>query len=68
MPRARSVTTFGTARGTLRKGKNVILLKVCQNEQTDAWAQNWQFQLRICDPVGTAILAADRSAAVEAGK
>ena len=52
-----------TARGTLRKGKNVILLKVCQNEQTDAWAQNWQFQLRICDHVGTAVLAADRSAA-----
>jgi hypothetical protein len=56
------------AEGTLKPGRNVILLKVCQNEQTEMWAQNWQFQLRVCDAVGTAILAADRSAAVEAGR
>ena len=49
------------ARGSLIKGKNTILLKICQNEQTEAWAQNWQFQLRVCDAVGTAILSQDRA-------
>lgn len=45
---------------TLQPGKNTILLKVCENEQTQSWAQDWDFQLRICDPAGTAILSADR--------
>lgn len=49
------------APGSLLKGKNTILLKICQNEQTEAWAQNWQFQLRVCDAVGTAILSQDRA-------
>jgi hypothetical protein len=49
------------ARGTLKKGKNTILLKICQNEQTEAWAQKWQFQLRVCDEIGTAILSQDRA-------
>jgi hypothetical protein len=44
-----------TARATLRPGRNLILLKVCQNEQTDTWAQDWKFQLRVCDAAGTAI-------------
>jgi hypothetical protein len=43
------------AQGTLKKGTNKILIKVAQNEQTDTWAQNWQFQFRICDSVGTPI-------------
>lgn len=47
---------------TLEAGKNVILLKICQNEQTEEWAQRWQFQLRLCDAAGTAILASDRPA------
>ena len=37
------------------KGRNTILLKVCQNEQADAWAQVWDFQLRVCDAVGGAV-------------
>jgi len=45
----------------LRPGKNEILLKICQNEQTEAWAQDWKFQLRVCDAVGTAILAKNRA-------
>src|SRR5262245_6612877 len=49
-------------RGTLRRGKNMILIKVCQNEQTEDWAQRWQFQFRVCDTSGTAILSADRAA------
>lgn len=47
---------------TLEEGRNVLLLKVCQNEQTEEWAQRWQFQLRLCDSAGTAILASDRPA------
>ncbi|MCY2966027.1 MAG: hypothetical protein NT069_20755 [Planctomycetota bacterium] len=34
---------------------------MCQNEQTDSWAQRWQIQLRVCDPTGTAVLSADRA-------
>lgn len=44
----------------LKKGTNQILIKVAQNEQEESWAQRWQFQLRICDQYGTAILATDR--------
>ena len=51
------------AKGTLQKDKNAILVKICQNEQTEDWAQAWQFQLRVCDAIGTAILSEDRVAA-----
>lgn len=43
----------------LKAGSNRILLKICQNEQTEDWAQRWQFQVRVCDPTGTAVLATD---------
>jgi hypothetical protein len=36
----------------LHKGPNTIMLKVCQNEQTESWAQDWEFQLRITDELG----------------
>ena len=39
----------------LLKGKNEILVKVCQNEQVEPWAQAWAFQLRICDTVGCGV-------------
>jgi hypothetical protein len=39
----------------LQKGTNRILLKVCQNEQKEDHAQEWMFQLRVCDPTGTAV-------------
>jgi hypothetical protein len=45
---------------TLKAGKNRILLKICQNEQTEPWAQRWQFQLRVSDDIGGAILSQDR--------
>lgn len=41
----------------LKKGANTILVKCCQNEQTEQWTVEWQFQLRICDATGTALLA-----------
>jgi len=39
----------------LRAGTNQILIKVCQNEQKEAWAQRYVFQARLCDPTGKAI-------------
>ncbi|MGB1926724.1 MAG: hypothetical protein ACPHL6_09340, partial [Rubripirellula sp.] len=36
----------------LKKGKNTVLLKICQNEQEESWAQRWEFQFRITDPTG----------------
>jgi len=47
--------------GVLQPGRNVILIKVCQNEQTQSWARVWSFQLRVCDAAGTAILSTDRN-------
>jgi hypothetical protein len=38
--------------GRLEKGENVILIKLCQNEQKDDWAQSWSFQVRACDLTG----------------
>ena len=49
---------------TLRAGSNTILLKICQNEQDQSWAQRYQFQVRTCDVSGIAVLSADRSAAL----
>jgi hypothetical protein len=48
------------SRGELQAGSNTILLKVCQNEQTENWAQDWGFQLRVCDSAGAAVLSAER--------
>lgn len=39
----------------LKAGKNLILLKVCQNEQTEQWAQDWFFQVRLSDSTGLAV-------------
>ena len=36
-----------------RAGTNTVLVKCCQNEQTESWAADWKFQLRICDHLGT---------------
>lgn len=47
--------------GALQTGVNQILLKVCQNEQTEDWAQDWTFQFRICDPSGKAIHPVDHN-------
>lgn len=41
----------------LKAGKNVILVKCCQNEQKETWTVEWEFQLRVCDATGTAIVA-----------
>ena len=47
---------------TLNAGRNMILLKVCQNEEVESWTVEWQFQIRVCDAVGSAILTTSRPA------
>ncbi len=42
----------------LKKGTNTVLVKACQNEQKEEWTVEWEFQLRVCDAAGTAILSA----------
>lgn len=42
-------------RARLKPGANTILVKCCQNEQTEQWTVEWEFQLRVCDAAGTAI-------------
>lgn len=49
----------------LKEGENVILIKVCQNEQREPWAQDWQFQVRVCDETGKAIKPAKEEEAEE---
>jgi hypothetical protein len=44
-----------TGKGMLKAGRNELLLKVCQNEQTESWAQDWAFQVRLCDATGVAV-------------
>ncbi len=46
----------GTA--TLKEGINQIVIKVCQNEQTEPWAGEWMFQVRVCDKTGKTVLPA----------
>lgn len=46
----------------LKKGANTVLVKCCQNEQKEDWTVEWEFQLRVCDPAGTAILSAANQA------
>jgi hypothetical protein len=40
---------------SLVAGRNTVLVKICQNEQTESWAQDWKFQLRFTDASGEAI-------------
>lgn len=39
-------------KGVLKTGENVVVLKVCQNNQSESWAQDWFFQMRVCDATG----------------
>jgi hypothetical protein len=43
---------YHTGKGVLKAGENRVLVKVGQNNQTDSWAQAWQFQARVCDATG----------------
>lgn len=41
----------------LKPGRNVILVKCCQNEQKEDWTKEWEFQLRLTDEQGTPIVS-----------
>lgn len=45
---------------SLKPGPNTVLLKICQNEQTEDWAQKWEYQLRVCDTAGAAVAPAGK--------
>ena len=49
----------------LQPGRNTILVKVCQNELVKDWTEEWEFQLRVTDALGTPIVSTSppRSAA-----
>lgn len=47
----------------LNQGENVILVKVCQNEQTQEWAKFWAFHLRVCDSLGGGVIRRESDAA-----
>ncbi len=42
-------------RAVFRPGRNLILVKVCQNELTQDWARSWDFHLRIVDLAGAPV-------------
>jgi len=54
-----------TCRATLRPGRNVLLVKVCQNAQPQPWANVWGVQLRVCDPSGGGVPSTGSGAAKE---
>ena len=49
----------------LKAGRNRILLKVCQNEQTQDWAQRYEFRLRVCDAAGSGIVSSEANTVSE---
>lgn len=42
---------------TLKSGKNVLLIKCCQNEQKEDWTKEWEFQVRLTDAQGTPLVS-----------
>jgi len=46
---------YHVGKGQLAAGPNVLVVKVCQNNQKEMWAQSWQFQARVCDAAGAPI-------------
>lgn len=50
----------------LQPGRNVILVKVCQNEEVKEWTEEWEFQLRVTDSLGTPIVSTRNSNPAEA--
>lgn len=47
---------------SLKSGPNTVMLKICQNEQEQSWAQDYKFQIRVCDSTGSAVLPAAQTA------
>jgi hypothetical protein len=55
-------------RARLKAGKNVFLMKVAQDKPPSYIPQLWQFQLRVCDATGAAVLSTTRPARPAAEK
>jgi hypothetical protein len=41
----------------IKKGANTVLVKCCQNEEKEEWTVEWEFQIRLCDAAGTALVS-----------
>lgn len=52
----------------LQAGRNTILVKVCQNEEVKEWTEEWEFQLRVTNALGTPIVSASPPRSADAGK
>ena len=52
----------------LQSGRNTILVKVCQNEEVKEWTEEWEFQLRVTDALGTPIVSTSQPRNADAGK
>ncbi|QDT16107.1 hypothetical protein [Alienimonas californiensis] len=39
----------------VRAGRNLLMVKLLQNEQDQSWAQSYQMQFRVTDPTGAAL-------------
>jgi hypothetical protein len=55
-------------RAQLQAGRNTILVKVCQNEEVKEWTEEWEFQLRITDALGTPIVSTSPPRNADTGK
>ncbi len=50
----------------LQQGRNTILVKVCQNAEVADWTEEWEFQLRVTDSLGTPFASASKSSTAPA--
>jgi hypothetical protein len=48
-------TDYHIGKGVLKVGQNTLVVKICQNNQKEMWAQTWAFQARACDATGAPI-------------
>jgi hypothetical protein len=46
---------YHVGKGVLKAGTNVLLVKICQNNQKEQWAQQWRFSARVSDSTGAPI-------------
>ena len=55
------------AKAPLRRGKNVIVLKIGVDAPTPGAPEGWRFQLRVCDADGVAVLSTSKGQGAGAG-
>ena len=41
-----------TGKGVLKAGENHLVVKLCQDDEKEPWAQEWKFAARVCDATG----------------